>query len=101
MTNKPTIPDAQIQSDWNQTTTTAKDYIKNKPTLFSGSYDDLTNKPTIPTVPTNVSAFTNDAGYLTSHQDISGKTDADDVRDIINAVIGDMSITAWDDITIS
>lgn len=33
---------------------------------FSGDYDDLTNKPTIPTVPTNVSAFTNDAGYLTS-----------------------------------
>ena len=43
---------------------------------FSGSYDDLTDKPTIPTVPTNVSAFTNDAGYLTSHQDISGKEDA-------------------------
>ena len=33
---------------------------------FSGNYNDLTNKPTIPTVPTNVSAFTNDAGYLTS-----------------------------------
>ena len=32
LTNKPTIPAAQIQSDWNQTTTTAKDYIKNKPT---------------------------------------------------------------------
>ena len=30
----------------------------------SGSYDDLTDKPTIPTVPTNVSVFTNDAGYL-------------------------------------
>lgn len=29
-------------------------------------YNDLTNKPTIPTVPTNVSAFTNDVGYLTS-----------------------------------
>ena len=29
----------------------------------------------IPTVPTNVSAFTNDAGYLTSHQDINGKAD--------------------------
>ena len=41
--------------------------------FFSGNYNDLTNKPTIPTVPTNVSAFTNDAGYLTSHQDISGK----------------------------
>ena len=39
----------------------------------SGDYNDLTNKPTIPTVPTNVSAFTNDVGYLTQHQDISGK----------------------------
>ena len=32
----------------------------------TGSYNDLSNKPTIPTVPTNVSAFNNDAGYLTS-----------------------------------
>lgn len=52
LSNKPTIPAAQIQSDWNQTTTTAKDYIKNKPTLAtvatSGSYNDLSNKPTIP-----------------------------------------------------
>lgn len=37
----------------------------------SGSYTDLSNTPTIPTVPTKVSAFTNDAGYLTSHQDLS------------------------------
>ena len=37
----------------------------------SGSYDDLSDKPTIPTVPTNVSAFTNDAGYLTEHQSLS------------------------------
>ena len=29
------IPDAQIQADWNQTTTTAKDYIKNKPHISS------------------------------------------------------------------
>lgn len=34
----------------------------------SGSYNDLTNKPTIPTVPTNVGAFTNDAGYITASQ---------------------------------
>ena len=32
---------------------------------FSGDYNDLTNTPDIPTVPTNVSAFTNDAGYIT------------------------------------
>jgi hypothetical protein len=48
LTNKPTIPDAQIQSDWNQTTTTAKDYIK--------------NKPTIPTVPSNQSAVSGGTG---------------------------------------
>ena len=40
----------------------------------SGSYNDLTNKPTIPTVPTNVSEFTNDAGYLTQN-DIANKQD--------------------------
>lgn len=28
-----TIPDAQVQSDWNQTSSSAKDYIKNKPDL--------------------------------------------------------------------
>jgi hypothetical protein len=31
----------------------------------TGSYNDLFNKPTIPTVPNNVSSFTNDAEYLT------------------------------------
>ena len=58
----------------------------------TGSYNDLADKPTIPsttglasteyvdskvgeivipTVPTNVSAFTNDAGYLTEHQSLA------------------------------
>ena len=41
---------AQVNADWNATTGTAQ----------------ILNKPTIPTVPTNVSAFTNDAGYITS-----------------------------------
>jgi hypothetical protein len=39
---------------------------------FSGDYNDLTNQPTIPSVPTNVSAFTNDAGYLTSFTEVDG-----------------------------
>ncbi len=45
-----------------------KDYndLTNKPVLFSGNYNDLTNKPAIPAVPTNVSAFTNDVGYITA-----------------------------------
>lgn len=50
LSNKPTIPAAQVNADWNATSGVAR----------------ILNKPTIPTVPTNVSAFTNDAGYITS-----------------------------------
>ena len=42
----------------------------------SGSYNDLSNKPTIPTVPSNVSAFNNDAGYITSSGSCSYATSA-------------------------
>lgn len=67
--------EVNVQSDWNQTTTTADDYIKNKPNLAtvatsgaysdlsgtpslatvatSGSYNDLSNKPTIPAAQVN------------------------------------------------
>lgn len=45
-------------------TVATKDYV-----------DTAISEIDIPTVPTNVSAFTNDAGYLTEHQDISGKAD--------------------------
>ena len=44
----------QVQSDWAETDDQSVSYIKNKPELSvvatSGSYDDLTNKPTIPTL---------------------------------------------------
>jgi len=43
--NKPTIPAAQVQSNW--TATSGISFIQNKPSLFSGSYNDLSNKPTI------------------------------------------------------
>lgn len=51
LTNKPTIPAAQVNADWDATSGVAQ----------------ILHKPTIPTVPTNVSAFTNDSGYLTSY----------------------------------
>ena len=35
---------------------------------FSGAYADLTGKPTIPTVPTKVSSFENDAEYATTDE---------------------------------
>lgn len=41
------IPDAQVNSDWEATEGAAE--ILNKPELFSGDYEDLTNKPNIPT----------------------------------------------------
>jgi len=44
----------------------------------SGLYSDLSGKPTIPTIPSNVSAFANDANYLSSvpaqsYSSITGK----------------------------
>ena len=49
--NKPTIPAAQVNSDWNADSGVAE--ILNKPTLAtvatSGSYNDLTDKPVEPT----------------------------------------------------
>ena len=53
------VGEDNVQSDWNQSSSSDDSYIK--------------NKPTIPTVPTVVSAFTNDSGYLTEHQSLSGK----------------------------
>ena len=83
---------------------------------FSGNYNDLTNKPTIPT---NISAFNNDSGYITSipseyitetelnakgyltaHQDISGKADKTELHNHSNKTILDditsEKITLWD-----
>ena len=58
LSNKPTIPDAQIQSDWNQSDNTAKDYIKNKPSIPAAQVNSdwnansgvaqILNKPSIP-----------------------------------------------------
>ena len=107
--NKPTIPAAQVQSNWNESDTNSKAYIQNKPDLStkqdtlvsgtniktinnqsllgSGNIDisagsgtqvqsdwnetDSSSMAYIQNKPTNVSAFTNDAGYLTSHQSLA------------------------------
>lgn len=68
--------------------THTKSAITDFPTLAAvattGNYNSLTDKPTIPTDLSDlnndmdVSDFPNDAGYLTSHQDISGKADKTD-----------------------
>ena len=55
LSNKPTIQNAQIQSDWNQTDNTAKDFIKNKPTI-----------PAAQEVPSKLSNLQNDKNFLES-----------------------------------
>ena len=49
LSDKPTIPAEQVNADWNATSGKAQ----------------ILNKPTIPTVPTKVSEFENDAQYIT------------------------------------
>ena len=60
----------QVNADWNATSGVAK--ILNKPSFSTvattGNYNDLDNKPTIPTVPSDVSIFNNDAHYITETQ---------------------------------
>lgn len=55
----------------------------------SGSYNDLNDKPTIPT---NTSDLNNDSGFLTEHQDISGKVNTDDLAEVaISGSYNDLS----------
>lgn len=55
LVDKPTIPAAQVNSDWNSNSGVSQ--ILNKPTLATvattGDYDDLVNKPSIPAAQVN------------------------------------------------
>ena len=65
------LDDVQTQLDGKQATINSSNklsasYVSGLATVAtSGSYTDLSNQPTIPTVPTNISAFNNDSGYIT------------------------------------
>jgi hypothetical protein len=49
-------------------------------TIEWGNNDEIATKGNIPTVPTKTSELTNDSGFLTQHQDISGKANASDLN---------------------
>lgn len=53
LTTFPTIPAAQVQSDWSEANSGLMDFVKNKPSLFSGAYSALTGKPSLATVATS------------------------------------------------
>ena len=99
--NKPTIPTVDVNKNYVDTQLAKKantsdipslngyateTYVQNKiaeASLSGGEVDlsgyatkdDLNTKADKSTIPTKVSQLTNDKGYLTSHQDISGKAD--------------------------
>lgn len=63
--NQPTIPSIDGLA--------SETYVDEKvATVTVESIGALPNTTVIPTVPTNVSAFANDAGYLTEHQSLNG-----------------------------
>jgi len=81
--------EVNVQSDWNVVDSSSDAFIKNKPTIGNGTltiWQNQTSKGTFTanqnsasditiTVPTKTSDLTNDSGFLTQHQDISGKQD--------------------------
>ena len=91
------LPAAQVQSNWNELDTAEASYIQ--------------NKPAIPTIPNNVSAFNNDAGYLTTYTDTnttysldSSNENTDDVKLTLvgsNSTTDSVVITKGTNITFS
>lgn len=87
LTNAPSIPAAQVQSNWNSTSGMSQ--ILNKPTLStvatSGSYADLTNKPTIPAaqVQPNWTASSG-MGQILNKQTLTTVATSGDYNDLIN-----------------
>ena len=62
---------------------------------FSGNYNDLSNKPTIPT---NNNQLTNGAGYITSSGSISGNAATATWADQVDVNSGQSSQNAWYDV---
>ena len=81
LNNTPTIPAAQIQSDWDQTTTSSLDFIK--------------NKPNIPVITNTYSSSSNDgmSGVAVASA-ISGKANTSDLDDwVATATVSSGSVT--------
>lgn len=75
------------QSDWNEENVDSASYIWNKPVALSEFENDLnfltpnnlTEYAKTKDIPAATSDLTNDSGFLTAHQDISGKANISDL----------------------
>ena len=111
-TTFPSIPSAQVNSDWNATSGVAQ--ITNRPTLAtvatSGSYTDLSNKPTIPSAQVQTDwtqANTNAVDYIQNkpslfsgaYADLTGKptipTNLGDLSNVSSNAPGNNNVLKW------
>ena len=125
LTNKPTIPTVDVNKNYVDTQLAKKantsdipslngyateTYVQNKiaeASLSGGEVDlsgyatkdDLNTKADKSTIPTKVSQLTNDKGYLTSHQDISGKADKTYVDTELDKKANTSHTHSYDDLT--
>ena len=98
LSNKPTIPAAQVQADYAQSNSAAVDFIKNKPDLSvyaqsanlatvatSGNYSDLSGKPTIPSVDQTYNASSTNAQSGVAVAGAIASISVDEVPDVTSS----------------
>ena len=96
--NKPTIPAAQIQSDWNQTSTSALDFIKNKPTQLGHTMrPDPTSNPDEDDVVTWVKGASSTNDQVPSLYGVQNWSNAEITTLIAHIDSGDDTVGAWND----
>jgi hypothetical protein len=76
-------------------------WVEDKHYITGVDLSNYATKAEIPTVPTNVSAFNNDAGYLTEHQSLSAYSTTQEVTNMINQSVSGVSYSASSGINIS
>ena len=74
-----------VQSDWNQINILADDFIKNKPELFSGDYNDLINTPALVTNHSELNLDDGTNPHGTTKNDV-GLGNADNTSDLLKPI---------------
>lgn len=94
-------PKGNYLTDYTETDPTVPSHVKtitseditnwNNKSEFSGDYNDLENKPTIPTVPTKLSELDNDSGFITEYTETDPIYIADKPNIALKSEIPDIS----------